>query len=124
MSKKILISVLSLEKEPFISLEKSIRETWGSTKPEGIDIIYYYGNSKEDKLIGDKLYLNAPEGLINVGHKTLKMYEYIYNNFDFDYVYRTNSSSYIDIKKLQSFIADKPTEKFYSGVIGKGKNGN
>ena len=42
MIKKILISVLSLEKEPFISLEKSIRDTWGSTKPEGIDIIYYY----------------------------------------------------------------------------------
>ena len=27
---KIIICVLSLEKEPYISLEKTIRETWGN----------------------------------------------------------------------------------------------
>jgi len=123
MNKKILIVVLSFEKEPYVSLENTIRNTWALEKPEGIEIIYYYGNSQEDKLIGDKLYLNSPEGLRNVGHKTLKMYQYVLENFDFDYVYRTNSSSYIDIEKLQSFVKDKPMEKFYCGVIGRGVKG-
>ena len=30
MNKKILVCVLSLEEEPYISLEKTIRETWAS----------------------------------------------------------------------------------------------
>ena len=119
MNKKILIVVLSFDKEPYVTLENTIRNTWAFEKPKGVEVIYYYGNSKEDKLIGDKLFLNAPEGLRNVGYKTLKMYQYVYENFNFDYVYRTNSSSYIDINKLQSFVRDKPMEKFYCGVIGK-----
>ena len=123
MNKKILIVVLSFDKEPYVTLENTIRNTWAFEKPKGVEVIYYYGNSKEDKLIGDKLFLNAPEGLRNVGYKTLKMYQYVYENFNFDYVYRTNSSSYIDINKLQSFVRDKPMEKFYCGVIGRGVKG-
>lgn len=115
---KILISVLSLNKEPYIGLEKTIRETWASENHEDVEVIYYYGDSNEIKLIGDRLFLDSPEGLMNIGHKTLKMYEYILENFTFDYIFRTNSSSYVNIEKLKEFISDKPKEKFYSGVIG------
>ena len=123
MNKKILIVVLSFDKEPYVSLENTIRNTWAREKPEGVEIIYYYGNSKEDKLLGDKLYLNSPEGLRNVSKKTLKMYEYVFENFEFDYVYRTNSSSYVNITKLKEFIVDKPLNKFYSGVVGNSPQG-
>ena len=118
MNKKILISILSLAQPPYNKLEKAIRNTWGSIIDKDVEIIYYYGNSKEIKLVGDKLFLNHPEGLYNIGHKTLKMYEFILQNFKFDYLFRTNSSSYIDVEKLKLFISDKSLEKFYSGIIG------
>ena len=118
MNKKILISILTFDRQPYIDIEKAIRETWGSQGDEDIEIIYYYGGSEEIKLIDDKLFLNTPEGLYNIGRKTLKMYDFILKNFQFDYLFRTNSSSYIDIKKLKEFIKDKPDTKFYSGVIG------
>jgi len=116
---KVLISVLSLNKEPYIGLEKTIRETWASESREDVEVIYYYGDSNEIKLIGDRLFLDSSEGLMGIGYKTLKMYEYVLENFTFDYIFRTNSSSYVNIEKLLDFIENKPKEKFYSGVIGK-----
>ena len=94
---KILISVLSLNKEPYVGLEKTIRETWGAEQHKDVEVIYYYGDYNETNMEGDRLFLDSPEGLMNVGHNTLKMYEYVLGNYDFDYIYRTNSSSYINI---------------------------
>jgi len=111
MNKKILISVLSLEQEPYISLEKTIRDTWANKSYPNVDIIYYYGGSDEIKMIGDKFYSNTPEGLYNIGYKTLNMFDYTLNNMEFDYIFRTNSSSYVNIEKLLDFIKDKPKEK-------------
>jgi len=118
MSKKILISVLSLEQEPYISLEKTIRDTWASKTYPNVDIIYYYGGSDEIKLVGDKFYSNTSEGLYNIGYKTLNLFDYLLKNHDFDYIFRTNSSSYVNIEELLEFIEYKPLENFYSGVIG------
>lgn len=115
---KIIICVLSLEKEPYISLEKTIRETWGNNTTPNVEIIYYYGNGDENKLVGDKFYSKTPEGLYNIGYKTLNLFEYLINNKDFDYIFRTNSSSYVDIGKLIDYIEDKSKKDFYSGVIG------
>jgi hypothetical protein len=44
-------------------------------------------------------------------------------NIEFDYIFRTNSSSYIDKKLLYNYLIDKPKTNFYSGVIGD-LNGN
>lgn len=118
---KIIICVLSLETEPYISLEKTIRQTWGNNTTSSVEIIYYYGNGDENKLVGDKFYSKTPEGLYNIGYKTLNLFEYLINNYDFDYIFRTNSSSYINIEKLLNFITNKPKENFYSGVIGNSK---
>ena len=115
---KILISVLSLNKEPYVGLEKTIRETWGAEQHKDVEVIYYYGDYNETNMEGDRLFLDSPEGLMNVGHKTLKMYEYVLGNYDFDYIYRTNSSSYINIPSLKKYLEDKNTSNFYNGIIG------
>tara|TARA_Y100000389_G_C17448734_1_gene513294 strand:+ start:1024 stop:1659 length:636 start_codon:yes stop_codon:yes gene_type:complete len=118
MNKKILICILSLEEEPYISLEKTIRETWASKLHPDVGVVYYYGESNEIKMVDDKFYSNTPEGLYNIGYKTLNLFDYALNNMEFDYIFRTNSSSYVNIEKLLDFIMDKPKENFYSGVIG------
>lgn len=118
MNYKILISVLSLQQDPYINLEETIRQTWGKNNDNDIKIIYYYGDSQETYLMNDKLFINSPEGLYNIGKKTLKMFDYCYNNFEFDYMFRTNSSSYINITELKNFLIDKPKKKFYCGHVG------
>jgi hypothetical protein len=115
---KILDSILSANFEPFITLEQGIRETWLMNDHPEIQKIFYYGNHDKIELIGDKLFVDSPEGLMNVGHKTLKMFDFVSKNFSFDYLYRTNSSSYIDLNRLYEFIINKPRTQFYSAVIG------
>jgi hypothetical protein len=39
-------------------------------------------------------------------------------DFDFDYIFRTNSSSYVDKKLLKEYLKDKPRNNFYSAIIG------
>jgi hypothetical protein len=45
-------------------------------------------------------------------------------DFDFDYIVRTNSSSYIDKFKIKEFLKNKPNEKFISGIIGRHESVN
>lgn len=115
---KCLISVLSHNEEPFIKLENGIRETWMKHNVDN-DIIFYYGNSEHINIIGDRLYLDTKnEGFYNIGYKTIKMFEYCLNNYDFDYIFRTNSSSYIRIDKLNQYLINKPKNNFYNAIIG------
>lgn len=118
---KILVSVLSKKDNGVYSnLENVIRNTWLKNKPDNIDVIFYYGDSKNNELIGDKLSLNIVDTYQNISHKTLLMYNYLYENSNkYDYIFRTNLSSYLDLDLLNEFIKDKPLNKFYCGIIGQ-----
>jgi hypothetical protein len=114
---KCLISVIAHNEEPFIKLENGIRESWMKHNINN-DIIFYYGNSEYNNIIGDRLYLNTKnEGIPNIGHKTIKMFEYCLNNYEFDYIFRTNCSSYVRIDKLNEYLINKPRTNFYNAVI-------
>jgi len=119
---KILISILAYNDNSIYSkLEQTIRNTWGKNTPENVDLIFYYGDSTNDHLINDKLYLNIKEKYENISHKTLKMYQFVEKSFEFDYIFRTNLSSYVYINELINFIKDKPKNNFFCGVQGYSK---
>jgi hypothetical protein len=49
--------------------------------------------------------------------------EYLLKNYDFDFLYRTNVSSYIDLAGLLKFVQNLDTKTdVYMGVIGKERN--
>jgi len=110
---KILILVLSSVND--IQIEP-IKQTWASYKLPEIDIFFYYG--KNDLKNTDRdIYLDVMEKYENMGYKTLKMFEYI-KDFEYDYVFRTNTSSYVNQEKLLEFLSDKPRDNFYCGIKG------
>lgn len=114
----ILILVLSLEDQNFYTkLYKKQKETWDSEDIEGIKTMYYFGNSQSNFIDKENIYTDVKEQLAFCGYKTLTAFNLI-KDLEFDYVFRTNASSYIDKKLLLEFIKDKPKENFYSGVIG------
>jgi hypothetical protein len=122
---KILISILSHEGNGhYLALENAIRETWGAGKSEHdniVDIIYYYGNpslESDHKLDGDKLWVKSQEGYFKTWNKTLMMFDFISKNYEFDCLFRTNLSSYIDLKLLQEFAKKNYNEDFYCGCFG------
>jgi len=61
---------------------------------------------------------SVPEGFSTIGLKTLEVLQFAFENFDFEFIYRTNVSSYLDLPKLNSFISQQSRREFYGGFIG------
>jgi len=114
----VLILVLSLDDQNFYTnLYKKQKETWDSEIVNGVKTMYYFGNFQDNFINKGNIYTDIKEGLAFCGYKTLKAFDLI-KDLEFDYIFRTNSSSYIDKKLLLEFIKSKPKQNFYSGVIG------
>jgi hypothetical protein len=76
-------------------------------------------NIPEDVIVEqDIMYVNSNETYVpGILHKTVKCIEYCLNNFEFDFIYRTNLSSFLVLDKLYDFInINKSID--YGGVIG------
>ena len=112
---KIIILVLSMDSDVYINLEGTIRETWGNNHI--CKIYYYYGGFDKLHLDGDIIKCTSNEGLYNIGHKTIESFQYLFDNEEFDFIFRTNSSSFINIDKMVDFLSNKPKEQFYCGYM-------
>lgn len=115
---KILILVLSYNDNGIYSkFLKTQKETWDSEFVDGVETYYYFGNCDDNKIIGNNIHTKTPESLMFCGLKTLEAFKLILN-MDFDFLFRTNSSSYVDKKLLKNVLKNKPKNNFYSGIIG------
>lgn len=101
-SPRIIILVLSCHKPPYQAMYETQRETWDSIKAEGVITAYYWCNKIEEMPGKLKLALGAIQPL------------------PWEFVFRTNSSSYVDKARLQEFAETLPTEKCYCGIDGGG----
>ena len=55
-----------------------------------------------------------------MGVKTIKAFEWVNSNLDYDYIFRTNTSSYVDFRNLMKYLSKiSKEETHYSGYIGK-----
>lgn len=120
---KVVILVLSKEDNIYNNLEQTIRKTWGDYHSNNISIYYYYGDAQNFRVIDDKIYTKNKESLHNIGYKTIDSLEYIYDNLEFDYIYRTNSSSYVNINNMVNFLKEKPLNNFYCAKVNIEVNG-
>lgn len=99
---KILILVLSFNDNSIYShFYDAQKQTWDSINIEDVNTYFYFGDNNENIIIGDKILLNVNESIINCGRKTLECFDMI-KDFNFDYIFRTNSSSYIDKELLKN----------------------
>lgn len=116
--KRVLIAVLHANTPPWSSLaSEGIRSSWWGDACEGVQVLFYQGGSDSLRLVGDVLEVDVPEGPHTMGRKNLKAFKYILDNFEFDYLFRVNASSFVDKRALQSFLIDKPSKDYYAGVI-------
>jgi hypothetical protein len=124
--KKILIIVLSYNDNAIYSkFYKAQKETWGSVNVNNVETYYLFGNHHRNEIIGNEILTNINEPITTIrklhlnhcGRKTIEAFELV-KDFDFDYIFRTNSSSYVDKQLLLNYSLDKPTNNYYSAVIG------
>ncbi len=114
----------STSKQEYLELEWSIKDTWYNLKTEEVEIIFYKDNQnlqeKQNYPVfnGFDLVLPIEDGFYTLNQKTLMAFEWVCQNYEFDYIYRSNLGAFVDIKNMISFLNDKPKENFYCGIIG------
>ena len=115
---KILILVLSCLDEPFDDVMRTQQETWDSIHVDGVNTLYYYGGGSGIKVINDNIR--------EFGGDVVEDYDMMHRKFslalneviseDWDYIFRTNTSSYVDKTRLFDCAKKLPTEKCYCGI--------
>lgn len=117
---RVLILVLASKEPPFDKMVEAQKETWDSIEVEGVDTIYYY-SGKEFKQDGKDLFVKCPNDY-NMMHYRMKLaLDWIFDrDCVYDYIFRTNASSYVDKKRLKQWLEDKPRRRFYCGLSGGG----
>ena len=143
MPKTIVLNQSTLHPE-YSLVDAACRVTWGMEEHEHVKIFHYYGNvSSNGNTIEDVFSCVPPkEGIcidkfnrlvqnitdrIDVsakdkkedkrGERLIGALEYCLNNFEFDYIYRTTCTSYIDIYKMCDYFNKlEVKEKFYEGT--------
>jgi len=109
---KTAILVLTHNEWPYNMMENTIRETWGKEKDPNVEIYYSLGRVDDLKVNSDTIYAPYFEGYVNIGYKTIYAFEYLLTT-DFDFLFRPNTSSFVNIPKLNEFVKTLPIEKYY-----------
>jgi len=112
---KVLVLVPLSNKYPSNQILNSIKKTWGNDNV--FETIFYTGGFNANKLNVNYLELNISNDFKDFGKKTLLCFEEIIRYKDFDYVFRTNTSSYLNKIAFFEFITKQPYRNYYAGKI-------
>lgn len=118
--KKVLIMVLSSPQPPFDALMRAQKETWDSITVPDVSTIYYYGdpNATEFKHIGSDIICPCSD-IYEMMHWKYKLAVDRVLSWDWDFIFRTNSSSYVHKQLLLDYIQTlSTTETFISKEQG------
>jgi hypothetical protein len=114
---RVLVLVLATRAWPYPILIRTIKRTWASVDADEISTVFYYGGKQLESRPRD-LYLPVEDAL-PAGRKTIACFAHVLGSRDFDVVFRTNCSSYVDPPNLGEFARRHArAEHFYCGHIG------
>ena len=115
----IILIIANDDNESYIEMQ----QIWRKYMNNHSNIKSYFIKNKidinEDIIVNQEentIYVKNNENLIpGILQKTIKSFEYCLQNFEFDYIYRTNLSSFIDLNKAYHFLENN---KFDYGGCG------
>ena len=102
--------VQSCNDELFEKEIECIKETYANNLPSNIDFIYYTGDNDKEELVENCLKLTCCDDIYSTFRKTYYALRFLQlNNIQYDYIVRTNTSTYINIKLLNKIINSRLT---------------
>lgn len=129
---KILIMVLSYNEHPFDELMKAQIDTWESVHTKDVGTVFYHGGNKEQKWtaypnngfpdkVSYRLSVDATDSYYYMAEKFKEALDFV-KGWEYDFVFRTNSSSYVNKQKLVEFASRFPSTGVYAGWTMKDTN--
>ncbi|MCB5293366.1 hypothetical protein BJQ90_02814 [Arthrobacter sp. SO3] len=68
---------------------------------------------------GRAIRTHVPETYLMTNAKTVAAFRHLLDTRDFDYILRTNSSTYVDLHGLRDFVQNIPDRGYYGGAVWK-----
>lgn len=117
--KRTLVLVLGALVPPYPSLIRTLKRTWAARDLAGVDVLFYYGGAELARH-GRDLHLPVSDRYWDAGRKTLKAFEYSLARCDFDFVFRTNCSTYVDLPNLRDHVQSYvEATRVYAGAVDR-----
>ena len=127
---KLIINVFGcVTKQKYKDEIIKINETWGKRCQElEVKVLFFLGEEKSDLIDDTKyIYLNGVDNNYeSAGYKQNLGFKYIYENYDFDYVYTCGTDTYLNVDKLLQYLdtLDKTKDLYIGGHGNFRKIGN
>lgn len=110
---KVVVLVMSSELERYPELIQKQQTTWDANHHTEVETIYYYSSYKT-ALVGNKLHVDVPELHGSFYNKTMMAFEKLLM-YKWDYIFKTDNSTYINKEALYIVLESKPRENYYGG---------
>lgn len=122
---KIIILVLASDTYPSYRNHLVQKKTWAK-EPSKNTKIYFYKAGNNTVLNKNNLIVKSGRRADEIGYKNFEAFEWTIKNENFDFLYRTNTSSYINIQNLEYYISKYRNNPgfIYDGIIMNIKNKN
>ena len=107
------------EWRPLMPFFKSVQRAYSSKRPD-MRTFFVYANSmkasegREDDLIFEHIRENDNPGIVA---KTLAAMEVVHNTYSYDYIVRSNLSTFWDLNRLSDRLDKLPNEKCFAGHL-------
>jgi hypothetical protein len=118
---KIVVLIIDSDTEPVYAYNRQVWRSYMSSDP---DIQAFFvrmdpSAPESGELRGDTLYFKGTEGFIPaILQKTIAAFEYVLAHYEFDYILRTNLSSFYIFPEFKQMATTLPEKDYYGGVIG------
>lgn len=111
--RKIIFLSMSANKQPYTAEEEVVKKTWAKDiidgKYEGCSFYAYSASSNKRSYVKENhIYIDASDSLEGTYDKTYKCFLFLLENYNFDYIVRTNTSTYINVQLVTDFINQLP----------------
>ena len=114
----LVVLVLDSFTQNSIRNSKIQKSTWVKDFSNYSEVLFYKGGLETIRS-GHDLLLNCSDTYSDMGIKTLKAFEWVDSNLSYDYIFRTNTSSYVNYKNLIRYLKIiKKEGTDYCGYIG------
>lgn len=114
----LVVLVLDSFTQNSIRNSKIQKSTWVKDLSNYCEVLFYKGGLETIRS-GHDLLLNCSDTYSDMGIKTLKAFEWVDSNLSYDYIFRTNTSSYVNYKNLIHYLKKIQEEGIdYCGYIG------
>lgn len=112
---KVLILVQAFKNGPYVEVTDLQKKTWDSVKSEDTRTIFYMADfNTETHFEGNNLYIRevpyTPYGYIHFLKALIQCLK-----FEWDFVFKTNTNTYVDKNELVKLAGTLPKEKYVAG---------